>query len=222
MFTGLVEEQGTIEAIAGLGGGSRMVIRAASVVEDLDVGESISVDGVCLTAVEVARKTVAVDLSEETLRRTTLGSKRPGRRCNLERPLKLGARLGGHMVTGHIDGVGSVVEIRPEAEGLWVTVEAPSKVMRYIVTKGSVALDGISLTVAVLTDETFSVAIIPHTAEVTTIGSVRPGTRVNLEADIIGKYVERFVAERLGEGAPQGEGLTRDFLTEHGFAQPRG
>lgn len=199
-----------------------MVLRAPSVAEDLAVGDSVSVDGVCLTAVEVAKNRVSVELSAETLRRTTLGSKRPGDRCNLERPLRLGARLGGHLVTGHIDGVGSVVDVKPEAQGLWVTIEAPAEVMRYIVAKGSVAVDGISLTVAEVESEAFSVAIIPHTAEVTTIGSARSGSRVNIEADIIGKYVERFVAERLGGEEPQRDSLTTEFLAEHGFAQPRG
>lgn len=208
---------GTIEAITGVGEGARMVLRVGVTAEDLSVGDSLSVDGVCLTAVEVGKSKVALELSRETLRRTTLGSKRIGSRCNLERPLKLGARLGGHMVTGHIDGVGEVVEVRPEANGLWVTVRGPQEVMRYIVEKGSVALDGISMTVAGTDEETFSVAVIPHTAKVTTLGEAGPGTAVNLEADIIGKYVERFVAARFGEDAPASPGLTEEFLTEHGF-----
>lgn len=217
MFTGLIEEMGTIEAITGFGEGSRMVLRVGVTAEDLAVGDSLSVDGVCLTAVEVGKSKVALELSQETLRRSTLGTKRVGSRCNLERPLKLGARLGGHMVSGHIDAVGEVVEVRPEANGLWVTVRAPEALMRYIVEKGSVALDGISLTVADVAEETFSVAVIPHTAKVTTLGEARPGTRVNLEADIIGKYVERFVAARFGEDEAASPGLTRDFLTQHGF-----
>ncbi len=167
---------------------------------------------------EVATRDVTVELSEETLRRTTLGSKRTGSQANLERPLRLGDRLGGHLVTGHIDGVGTIKEVRPEAGGLWITIQAPPDVMRYIVPKGSVAVDGISLTVADQTEETFSVAVIPHTAQVTTLGSARVGTPVNLEGDLIGKYVERFVEKRF-DGEVTGESrLTRTFLAEHGFA----
>ncbi|MFQ5893235.1 MAG: riboflavin synthase [Nitrospinota bacterium] len=216
MFTGLIEAQGTIEAMTRRGDGVRVVLRAEAVVEELSVGGSLSVDGVCLTAVEVTKTSVAVDLSAETLRRTTLGSKKVGERCNLELPVRLGARMGGHLVTGHIDGVGVVAEVRPEAGSRWVTIEAPPEVMRYIVPKGSVAVDGISMTVAAHTARSFSMAVIPHTAEVTTLGVARVGTTVNLEADIIGKYVERFVAERAGEEAA---GLTREFLVKHGFAK---
>ena len=219
MFTGLVEGQGSIEGISRRGSGAHFAVRAKTLMEELAEGDSLAVDGVCLTAVKVTDTTVTVDISEETMRRSTLGDKKIGSLCNLELPLRLGARLGGHLVTGHIDGVGSVVEVRPEANSLWVSIEAPPEVMRYIVSKGSVAVDGVSLTVADRAEKTFSVAIIPHTAEVTTLGTARVGTPVNLEADIIGKYVERFVAERLDGQARGSAGLTKDFLAQHGFAE---
>ena len=220
MFMGLIEEQGIIEAATPrVGGGVRLIIRSGAVLEELSVGDSLAVDGVCLTAVEASDNAVAVDLSEETLRCTTLGSKKVGGRCNIELPLRLGARLGGHLVTGHIDGVGAVADVRPEASSSWVTIEAPPEVMRYIVPKGSVAVDGISLTVAACAEGSFSVSIIPHTAEVTTLGAAQVGTPVNIEADLIGKYVERFVAERFGDEVSDPTDLTKDFLVRHGLAE---
>lgn len=217
-----MEEQGRVAEVRLSGAGARLVVRAELVLEDLEVGQSLCVDGVCLTAVEVGSGRLAVDVSEETLRRTTLGEKRAGSRCNLERAVRMGDRLGGHLVTGHIDGVGKVVDVRPENSSSWITIEAPREVMRYIISKGSVAVDGVSLTVAAKTRRNFSVAIIPHTARVTTLGALRVGQKVNLEADIIGKYVERFVAELVGKEALGPEGLTREFLIEHGFATERG
>lgn len=219
MFTGLIEEQGAIEAITHRDDGVRFVVSTGALAKELEVGQSLAVDGVCLTAVEVSETNVALDLSAETLRRTTLGSKKVGSRCNLELPLRLGARLGGHLVTAHIDGVGVISDIRPEANSLWVTIEAPQEVMRYIVPKGSVAVDGVSLTVAAHTESSFSVALIPHTEEVTTLGAAKVGTAVNIEADIIGKYVERFVAERFSDEVSGSTGITKDFLVQHGFAE---
>lgn len=196
-----------------------MVIRSGAVLEELSVGDSLAVDGVCLTAVEASDNAVAVDLSEETLRRTTLGFKTVGDGCNIELPLRLGARLGGHLVTGHIDGVGKVADVRPEAGSSWVTIEAPPEVMRYIVAKGSVAVDGVSLTVADRLEGNFSVSIIPHTAEVTTLGAAQVGTPVNIEADLIGKYIERLLAERFGEEVSGPAGLANDFLVRHDLAE---
>jgi len=219
MFTGLIEEQGAIEAITHRDDGVRFVVSTGALAKELEVGQSLAVDGVCLTAVEVSETNVALDLSAETLRRSTLGSKKVGSKCNLELPMRLGARLGGHLVTAHIDGVGVISDIRPEANSLWVTIEAPQEVMRYIVPKGSVAVDGVSLTVAAHTESSFSVALIPHTEEVTTLGAVKVGTAVNIEADIIGKYVERFVAERFSDEVSGSTGITKDFLVQHGFAE---
>lgn len=218
MFTGIVEEQGKVVAATPSPSGSRLVFMVGEIAKDLAVGDSLSVDGVCLTVVEVRKTKVAVDCSEETLRRSTLRFKRTGSRCNLERPLRLGARLGGHLVTGHVDGVGEVSEVRREGNGLWVTIDAPVEVMRYVVHKGSVAVDGISLTVAAMTDSSFSVAVIPHTATVTTLGAIKVGTAVNLEADIIGKYVERFVETRFGGDESGSSSLSKEFLAQHGFS----
>jgi riboflavin synthase len=220
VFTGLVEEQGTIEAVTPRGeGGVRLVIRSEEVLEELSIGESLAVDGVCLTAVEASGGTVTVDLSEETLRRTILGSKTVGSRCNIELPLRLDARLGGHLVTGHIDAVGEVADVRPEAGSSWVTIEAPPEVMRYIVPKGSVAVDGVSLTVAACAEGSFSVSIIPHTAQVTTFGAAQVGTPVNIEADLIGKYVERLLAGRFGEEVSGPADLAKDFIVRHDLVE---
>jgi riboflavin synthase len=195
MFTGIVEELGRIVALDG----TRLRVRCSTVVEDAGLGASIAVNGVCLTVVEDADGTLAFDLSEETLRRTALGRLAPGDVVNLERPATLSTRLGGHLVQGHVDGVGRIVSVRPDArDGAWLTVSAPDELGRYLVEKGSVTVDGVSLTVAAVEGRTFSVALIPHTLEVTTFGSARAGDPVNLEVDVIAKYVERLL-----EGAPR-------------------
>jgi len=195
MFTGLVERIGTIEEITSSGDARRLWISVLDdeYLRDATLGESISVSGICLTVVELAPRRFAVQAVEETMRRTTLGSKAAGSRVNLERALTLSARLGGHIVQGHVDAVGGVTAVRSEGEGWWVTVEPPFEFMRYIVEKGSVCMDGISLTVANAAYQRFSVALIPHTREVTTAGEWEIGTPVNLESDIIAKHVERLV-----------------------------
>ncbi len=193
MFTGIVEERGVVREV----GPSRLAVGCHTVSSDAEVGASIAVNGVCLTVVERSRERLAFDLSEETLRRTGLARLSSGDPVNLERPLTLSSRLGGHLVQGHVDAVGEVRSLGPtEDGGAWLTVAVPPEVRRYLVEKGSVCVDGISLTVAALEDGTFSVAVIPHTLEVTTLGSARAGDPVNLEVDVFAKYVEALLEGR--------------------------
>lgn len=194
MFTGLVERVGSLRAVEERGEARLLTIECDDVayLEDAEIGESISVSGTCLTVVDHSASTFVAEAVEETLRRTSLGDKRPGDQLNLERALRANARLGGHIVQGHVDGVGSIVSVRDEGEGWWVTVEPPFELMRYLVEKGSICIDGVSLTVANVAYSKFSVALIPHTREVTTAGGWESGVLVNLETDIIAKYVERL------------------------------
>ncbi len=182
MFTGLIEELGSLRARDG----SRFTFAAHAVTVDAKVGDSIAVNGCCLTVVAVGPGTWSADVVDETLSRTSLGRLQPGDPVNLERPLRLNDRLGGHVVQGHVDGVGEVVRPAPD-------LVVRSSETRYLVEKGSVAVDGVSLTVVEVVDDTFRVAVIPHTAAATTLGQVRPGDAVNLEFDILAKYVERLL-----------------------------
>jgi riboflavin synthase len=202
MFTGIVEELGRVRAITHVGGGARVEITCAEVIGDATVGDSIAVNGCCLTVVELGDGWWAADAQIETLDRTTLGALAPGDPVNLERPMRLGERLGGHLVLGHVDGVGEVVKVEPQADGSSrVTVRAPADLAHYLVEKGSVTVDGVSLTITTVSDPTvfgadFGVALIPHTLAVTTFGVRNAGDRVNLEADMIAKHVERLMAAR--------------------------
>ena len=194
MFTGLVEEIGTVAALAPADGGLRVAIRTRVVREGLAIGDSVAVNGACLTAVELHPDGFVIDAVAETVRRTTLGDTQPGDRVNLERALAVGARLGGHLVQGHIDGTGTVVDATPEGEGWILRIAADADLLRYVVEKGSIAVDGVSLTVASRNSTGFSIALIPHTVAVTTVGPARVGTRVNLEVDLVAKYIEALVA----------------------------
>ena len=197
MFTGIVEELGQVHAIVPNDGGARIEIDAKRVVEDANIGDSIAVNGCCLTVVECSPTRWAADVVTETLARTSLGGLRAGDPVNLERPVRLADRLGGHLVQGHIDGTGTVSARTPNADGsVTMRFTAPAAVLRYVVHKGSITVDGISLTVAARDDESFSIAVIPHTLAVTTLGTAEPGTRVNLEVDVIAKYVERLMQEQ--------------------------
>jgi riboflavin synthase len=195
MFTGLVEELGTVRAVKPNATGARLEIEATTVLDDAVLGASIAVNGCCLTAVELGEGWWAADAVEETLRRTCLGALVAGDRVNLERPVRLADRLGGHIVQGHVDGVGEIAAREPRADGSTrVSVAADEPVLRYVVEKGSIAVDGVSLTVAGVDAKTFEFALIPHTATVTTLGIKGPGAPVNLEVDLVAKYVERLMS----------------------------
>jgi riboflavin synthase len=193
MFTGIVEELGVVREV----GGSRLAVGCRTVTSDAEVGASVSVNGVCLTVIERSEAHLAFDVSEETLRRTSFARLSEGDPVNLERPLTPASRIGGHLVQGHVDGVGEVVEVAPGKDGAaWVTIRAPKDLRRYLVEKGSVCVDGVSLTVAALDGDTFAVALIPHTLAATTLGSAQPNDPVNLEVDVIAKYVEALLEGR--------------------------
>jgi riboflavin synthase len=228
MFTGLVEEVGSVIGVRRLGDASRLALSAPRISADVQIGDSVSINGVCLTAVVVAGPRLEFDAVAETLRRSTLGELRVGDRVNLERAMSAGARFGGHIVQGHVDAVGSVQSIVPEANSRRVSIAAPTELLRYVVEKGSITVDGISLTVADLDAGSFAVAVIPHTWSATTLGLRRVGDHVNLEADILAKYVERLLEARLGatptargeqeaRAATGGSPLTEATLIEHGF-----
>jgi len=199
MFTGIVEELGTVRAVRAVEalsprGGARLELAATSVLDDAKIGSSIAVNGCCLTVVALGEGSFAADAVTETLARTTLGALGVGDRVNLERPVRLADRLGGHVVQGHVDGVGSVRERRPQPDGsVEVEIAAEPGVLRYVVHKGSITVDGVSLTVAALDPDSFTVAVIPHTLSVTTLGIREVGQPVNLEVDVLAKYVERLL-----------------------------
>ncbi len=218
MFTGIVEEIGRMRVVKSGEKSARMTLEAHTVLEEVSLGDSIAVNGVCLTVVSYDARAFTVDVSPETLRSTTLGELRPGDAVNLERALPARGRFGGHMVSGHVDGVGRVSTITREGNATVITFSAPPAILELSVPKGSIAVDGISLTINTLDASTFSVSIIPHTGERTTLLNRRPGDRVNLESDLIGKYVHRFLSRRNQEGGGHDAGLSMDFLSEHGFA----
>ena len=194
MFTGIVRELGTIVSADEHGGGRALVVRAPGVAASTSVGDSVSINGCCLTAESVDGEQVSFHAVSETLARTTLGQIQSDDRVNVEPAVRAGDPLGGHYVQGHVDGVGRVQSVEAEGEGLRVFVEAPDDVLRYCVEKGSVTVEGVSLTVAELADEAFAVALVPHTLEATTLADLVPGREVNLEADVLAKYVERLAA----------------------------
>lgn len=212
MFTGLIQEIGEIAESRPRAGGRDLVLRAPGMAGDLALGESVAVNGVCLTVEAHDGSTFRVHAGEETLRLTTVGQAGAGVRVNLERALLPGSRLGGHFVQGHVDGMGTVRALRPSGSTLWLEIDAPPELARYLAPKGSVAVDGVSLTVVDCREATFSLAIIPHTLAETNLGDRRAGDRVNLEADVLAKYVEQLLAAR--EARP---GLTEAFLRDHGF-----
>ena len=215
MFTGIIEELGTVESLQVGPAGAKLTVRARQVLGDLAPGASIAVNGVCLTAVDVAAPAFSADLAPETLRRTNLGDLQPGDRVNLERPLTPTGRLSGHIVQGHVDGTGELVSLDPVGDGnFWLVVRAPTELLRYLVFKGSIAIDGISLTIASLEADRLGVAIIPHTYHMTSLANHRPGDRLNLECDIIAKHVERLLEAM--ELRPSSR-LTVERLREEGF-----
>ena len=194
MFTGIIEELGSVRSIEERGENARLVISAHVVTEGTNHGDSISVNGVCLTALDIKPDSFAADVSRETLQRSTLGSLKPGAPVNLERAVTPATRLGGHIVQGHVDARGQFVAVEDHGESWTVRIAYPKEIARYLVFKGSVTVEGISLTIAGLTDDHFEIAIIPKTWEVTNLSHLKPGDAVNIEVDILGKYIEKLLA----------------------------
>jgi len=215
VFTGIVEEVGKVKETFSSGNGHIFSLYADSVIRDTAIGDSIALDGVCLTVTDIQRSSFTADVSPETLNRTTLSEIRSGDIINLERALRLGDRLGGHLVTGHIDDKGTVKEI-DKGNGLVFHIQVSDSLARYIVHKGSVAVDGVSLTVASIQGRVFSMAIIPHTVNNTNFQNLKVGDTVNIECDMIGKYVEKMLVPYAQPGE-SGKGMTMDFLADHGI-----
>lgn len=216
MFTGLIEEIGKVDRIIKVMKSAQITIKAKKVLEELKLGDSISTNGVCLTVVNFDKDSFTVDVMPETMRRSNLENLKSGSKVNLERALKLGDRFGGHIVSGHIDGIGNIKAIDEEDNATWVSIEPTSDVMKYIINKGSIAIDGTSLTVAYVNDKIFKVSIIPLTKEETTLLSKEVGDVVNLECDMVGKYIERFISFNQLE-KPKSS-IDINFLKENGFA----
>ena len=220
MFTGIVEETGVIRGIRKNRESAVVSVEAGKVLEDLKIGDSVAVNGVCLTVVGFFPGGFGADVMHETLDRSTLGSLKPGSRVNLERAMAADGRFGGHIVAGHVDGRGTVRKIERDDNALWYTIGTGREILRYVVEKGSIAIDGISLTVAKVSEESFQVSVIPHTARKTVLQDRKPGDQVNLETDVIGKYVERFLtfpAETDKKENMAGEGITMEMLRKYGF-----
>jgi riboflavin synthase len=215
VFTGIIEETGIIRTFREGNASARLVIETREIAHSLKIGDSVAVNGVCLTAVEIRDRSFAADLSMETLKRSSLGRAKEGLTVNLERPVAVGDRLGGHIVQGHVDGVGSLVSAIASGGGMQMEFRIPPEFERYLVSKGSVAIDGISLTVAALKKQSFSVAVIPHTYRATNLGSLKAGDAVNLEADIFAKYIDRFF--QLGLMGDSKRALTVEKLREQGY-----
>ncbi len=217
MFSGIVEEMGAVQAIEKGLTGAKFSILASVILHDLQVGDSVSVSGACLTATKIEDQSFRVDVSTETLNCTNLGMIAVGTPLNLERAMKLNARLGGHLVTGHVDGIGTLRAREQDGNAIYLTVEASEDIMRYCVPKGSITIDGISLTINAVTGQSFSVAIIPHTTKVTTIGLKQIGDSVNLESDLIGKYVERLLQASGTLPSPPAPIIDKDYLQKRGL-----
>jgi riboflavin synthase len=196
MFTGIVREIGRVEALERGDAGARLRVRAPETAASTRVGESVAVQGVCLTAIDVREGAIWFDAVPETLERSSLGRLGEGAAVNVEPPLRAGEPLGGHLVQGHVDGIGVVRAVEPDGEGTRTTIAAPAELLRYCAEKGSIAVDGVSLTIAALAEDAFTVVLVPHTLRATTLGTLRPGGAVNLEVDVLAKYVERLLESR--------------------------
>ena len=232
MFTGIVEETGSIRSLRLSGSSGKIAIRAKKVLGGTRIGDSIAVNGVCLTVVSLEKDGFTADVMAETVRRSSLGALRDGSYVNLERAMAADGRFGGHIVSGHIDGTGQIESMRREENAVWVTIACTDKILDLIVEKGSICIDGISLTVAAVTKRNFSVSVIPHTGEETTLLKKKAGDPVNLENDIVGKYIQKFVDIGRNSGADRGKipddenaagnakgnsGLSMEFLQKYGF-----
>lgn len=212
MFTGIVEGKGKVKNLGNGSSGFTVTIEAPFDLSSDKVGDSISVNGICLTATKIEKTTFSADVSKETLSRTNLGKLKSGSEVNLERALKLGDRLGGHLVTGHIDGPGTVKKMEKRGESLYIEIAVEEKELKYIVQKGSITVDGVSLTINSVGNDFFTLNIIPHTLELTTLGEIKPGSHVNIETDIIGKYVESLTPGNASER------VNMDLLQKCGFS----
>lgn len=217
MFTGIIEEVGTISSVKKGAKESRLVVRGNKIFEDLKIGDSVAVNGICLTATEISGKTFTADVMNETLNRSSLSSIKSGSHVNLERAMAADGRFGGHIVSGHVDGTGTITAIKEDGNAIWYTIAAQEIIIKYVIEKGSIAIDGISLTVAKVTGDSFSVSIIPHTAKETILFERKCGDKVNLENDMIAKYVEKLVGLGNNESSKAKSSVTPEFLAKHGF-----
>lgn len=216
MFTGIVEELGTVRSIAISGNSGQLRVKASKVLENTKIGDSIAVNGVCLTVVTLEPDGFTADVMAETVRRTSFSILKNGSPVNLERAMAADGRFGGHIVAGHVDGTGTIRSMKREENAVWVTIEAGSEILDLVVEKGSITIDGISLTVAGLGDDYFQVSVIPHTAKETNLLSKKPGEPVNLETDIVGKYIRKLMGLEKKE-PEKSKGLTMDDLISLGF-----
>ena len=214
-FTGIVEEIGTLENIQKGVHSAVLTIRASKILEDIHIGDSIAVNGICLTATTCSEHTFTADVMHETINRSSLSGLKRGAHVNLERAMSANGRFGGHIVAGHVDGVGKIKAIKRDDNAIWYTIAAGPEILRYVVEKGSITIDGISLTVADVKPDTFSISAIPHTVAITVLGERREGDPVNLETDIIGKYVEKLLQPR--EETPPKSNISMEFLMKNGF-----
>ena len=224
MFTGIVEEIGEIKNIQHGAKSAKLTIKGDVVFQDAKLGDSIAVNGVCLTVTGISGKTFTADVMAESMRRTALGGLHAGSRVNLERAMSANGRFGGHIVSGHIDGTGTVQELKREDNAVWVTIKTEPHILKYIIEKGSIAIDGISLTVAYVDDSVFKVSIIPHTAKETTLLDKIPGDMVNLENDVIGKYIDKLLnfssgttGSTKGSAVSGNSGISAEFLLKNGY-----
>ncbi len=217
MFTGIIEGLGTLVSVRAMDRGARLTIDGDFDLIGTKLGDSIAVNGACLTAVRLAGRRFEVDVSPETMKGTILGAAKAGDRVNLERALRLSDRIDGHLVAGHVDGIGTIIQRKTLANAILVTVSVPDALTRYMIHKGSVAVDGVSLTINRLAPDAFEVSIIPHTAQLTTVGVKKPGSRVNIETDMIGKFVERFVGKADAPVQGDASGIDLAFLAKSGF-----
>lgn len=215
MFTGIVEEMGTLRSIQHGAKSSVLTIQGNIIFGDLKIGDSVAVNGICLTATSCSKNTFTADAVHETMSRSSLNRLKAGDHVNLERAMSANGRFGGHFVAGHVDGTGAIVGIEKDDNSIWFTIKADPSIMKYIVEKGSVTVDGISLTVAEVFDERFRVSVIPHTVKATTLSERNVGDIVNLENDVVGKYVEKLMGYEHPTKAKNG--LTKDFLTKCGY-----
>lgn len=217
MFTGIIEEVGILEEIITGNGFGIMKVKCSKVLEDTKIGDSIATNGVCLTVREKDAFSFSADVMGETLAKTNLGSLKIGDKLNLERALRLSDRLGGHIVSGHIDGIGEIVSIAEQSDGTWLTISAPQEVLKYVIYKGSISIDGISLTVAYVDNEAFKVSVIPHTLENTILHNKKINSKVNLECDLVGRYIEKLFSPKDENEENNKSNISIEFLKNNGF-----